>query len=177
MWTCKTAPSSAGGQASSLPSIGPHVCTILLSEGRLCALEQYVRHSTKKDPELRRLRTYELRRTPQRVEKRLNAPPPGSVRRHNAPLLQFESCFESVCVPFWSMDRSHKDFFNRLTPPYSITYADWPAKHRLDKRIGGESTTKMLSEQDRRASNSRPLSDSTPSDAIGPLPPTRVNGR
>jgi hypothetical protein len=28
----------------------------------------------------------------------------------------FESCFKSVCVPFWSMDRSDNDFFNRLTP-------------------------------------------------------------
>src|SRR5215208_1451397 len=28
----------------------------------------------------------------------------------------FESCFKSVCVPFWSMDRSDKDFFNRLLP-------------------------------------------------------------
>jgi hypothetical protein len=26
----------------------------------------------------------------------------------------FASCFESVCLPFWSMDRSDKDFFNRL---------------------------------------------------------------
>ena len=58
----------------STKHIGPYVCTILLSEGRLCALEQYVRHSTKEAPELRRLRTYELRRKPQRVEKLLNAP-------------------------------------------------------------------------------------------------------
>jgi hypothetical protein len=41
----------------------------------------------------------------------------------------FKSCFESVCVPLWSMDRSDKDFFNRLT--HSTHSGEWAIIGRM----------------------------------------------
>jgi hypothetical protein len=55
---------------------------------------------------------------------------------------------------FWSLIRSHfqlsSDFFNKLMDPYSISYAEWPAKRCSDGRIEGESTKKRLTERDKR---------------------------